>query len=733
MLRSTLPSRSTHRVNLVLLVCLAVSSIVGVGAINRWQGIAPTFDSGIAAQSSTSNTSQAAQADLPFPSWWSGECDTSNYSRATGRASYPLGGSYRGVKACGPGHKYDGGGNLSAFFFKGAFPVLEWECVELVKRYMYLAYGIAPYQANGSEVVSNYKGDKLKQIKNGTPGQAPKPGDVMSYGATPPGHTSIVVEAQVDGSGNGSIKTLNQNMQPFNAEAKKGYRTEAVRNWTVQNDATGWLTPKSNQPPNIPNQVLPRNGEVLNTRQVTLQWNDIGDPDNGPRQSRSFKLEVRSNGMPTFVGNSPVSTVFTFNAPADGTYYWKVQSHDGADPSAWTGEFSFVINTSPCARKIEGDANCDGRIDLEDFEIFREEFIAQMQKNRTTNRSDFNNDGSVDLLDFELFREGFIKERSGKVAPTSAVRADDQDGTVGEATAFYFEQTHSNVAPDGSVDVDVYVESNPGTQVSSTDMTLQYPPELLEYDESAKNEVSQACQNANVNHGYLDQSPSISNDPSTGLLRVTRTATSDDTTLPYGRLCAGTFRFKVKDGITTPVVAHIRLAASDQAADAAGPQSALVPQFNNARQTFNVVIGSPAAAPAAPTGLQTDESTESTISLQWNDMSVDEDGFNVYRWNPDTADWDLLSWGGPNITSASDIELNCGTIYFYQVSAFNSNGESARSDRIAVQTSACPVSEGTPQPTSQPPVSTPPAPSPTPQPDKPSNGAHQIFLPMTMH
>jgi hypothetical protein len=35
--------------------------------------------------------------DLPFPTWWSGDCNVNNHP-----GSYPLGGAYRGLKACGP-------------------------------------------------------------------------------------------------------------------------------------------------------------------------------------------------------------------------------------------------------------------------------------------------------------------------------------------------------------------------------------------------------------------------------------------------------------------------------------------------------------------------------------------------------------------------------------------------------------------------------------------------------
>ncbi|MGC1376086.1 MAG: CHAP domain-containing protein, partial [Anaerolineales bacterium] len=181
----------------------------------------------------------ASVADLPFPSWWNGDCDTNNYYAQSGWSAYPLGGSYRGVKACGPRPAYDGSPEPVVQFFSGAWGEFEWECVELSMRYLYLAYGVAPYPGNGRDVVWSYPGSRLVKIGNGTAGAAPKPGDVLSYDATAPwGHTSVVAASNVDANGNGTITIIEQN-----AAAAGGARTHTVSNWYVQDNQTvsGWL------------------------------------------------------------------------------------------------------------------------------------------------------------------------------------------------------------------------------------------------------------------------------------------------------------------------------------------------------------------------------------------------------------------------------------------------------------------------------------------------------------
>src|SRR3954469_9067990 len=140
---------------------------------------------------------------LPAPSWWAGSCDSANYPGA-----HPLGASFRNVEVCGPRPGADGAPNRLVRFFPGAWGELEWQCVELSMRFMYVAYGVSPYGANGKDVVYNYNpaaGGGLVKYFNGTPGVAPAPGDVLSFGPTASssfGHTGVVESTFVDGDGN---------------------------------------------------------------------------------------------------------------------------------------------------------------------------------------------------------------------------------------------------------------------------------------------------------------------------------------------------------------------------------------------------------------------------------------------------------------------------------------------------------------------------------------------------
>ncbi len=177
-------------------------------------------------------------SELPFPSWWKGDCDVDFFRQQTGVDSYPLGAEYRGLKACGPRPWADGGPQTYVDFGAGARQI-EWQCPELTKRFLYLAYGIPPYLAHGSQMVWNYSGDLLEKVPNCSIGQAPQPNDVLSYGSTSTyGHTSVVIASDVAADGNGRIWIVEQNNSPT------GLNSLAVNNWCVEPANTavsGWL------------------------------------------------------------------------------------------------------------------------------------------------------------------------------------------------------------------------------------------------------------------------------------------------------------------------------------------------------------------------------------------------------------------------------------------------------------------------------------------------------------
>jgi hypothetical protein len=186
-----------------------------------------------------------ASATAPAPSWWKDAngndtvCDT-----AHNPGSYALGASYNGVKACGPGPT-QGGTDYLVHFYQGAWGEYEWECVELVMRYMYLVYSIAPYSANGYQVVSNYSGTTLTKVTNNG-ASVPSPGDILAFNISTNhpgnGHTAVVTAVNVDGSGNGTVTTMEENAHA------NGVGSVSVTNKTLGDGVSAWLHDPSASP-----------------------------------------------------------------------------------------------------------------------------------------------------------------------------------------------------------------------------------------------------------------------------------------------------------------------------------------------------------------------------------------------------------------------------------------------------------------------------------------------------
>ncbi|MHB8597876.1 MAG: CHAP domain-containing protein [Ktedonobacteraceae bacterium] len=144
-----------------------------------------------------------AHAAYSLPSWWNNAtCDNTKGHNSGAK----LIGTWEGLQSCA-------GGNLYKSTFGGQWPkgIGEWQCVELVFRYLYFAFGQTVYSANGKDIVNNYPanpGIQLQKVpNNSTQKQGPQTGDVLSfgpYGKNLAGHTAIVTKG-VPSGGTGYI------------------------------------------------------------------------------------------------------------------------------------------------------------------------------------------------------------------------------------------------------------------------------------------------------------------------------------------------------------------------------------------------------------------------------------------------------------------------------------------------------------------------------------------------
>jgi hypothetical protein len=215
---------------------------------------------------------KVAEATAPSPTWWVdnnnnfSQYDTYQFNNGRIHQATPYPGygtdsniistnaSYDGVAAIGPTGTT--GGSIDTFFTSDAqaSDELEWQCPELVKRFLYLEYGVRSIPAYGYQVVDNYVNPTLgypnqfyKVPNDGTAKLYPKPGDVLSYGTSSPGHTALVQSVTGESSGSATVVLLEQNA------SSTGLTYQDFNNWQFQNGVdnsssdsrtvTGWLTP----------------------------------------------------------------------------------------------------------------------------------------------------------------------------------------------------------------------------------------------------------------------------------------------------------------------------------------------------------------------------------------------------------------------------------------------------------------------------------------------------------
>lgn len=229
------------------LVAMSMAVVLGLVLLGPFELITAANASGQSLPDSFPRPARLGAAQsVALPSWWNdGTCDPGNVPE-----SKALGASWHGLVACGPGPT-EGGSDHVVSFFPGAWGELEWECVELSMRWMYLAWGVNPYPADGWDVVQNYgvssikakfnpDGPQLVVVANPTIGAVPQPGDVVSVGRTTSdnfGHTAVVTANAVDSQGNGTITLIQQN----DGAGNNGWATYAVSDWVVGDGVTGWL------------------------------------------------------------------------------------------------------------------------------------------------------------------------------------------------------------------------------------------------------------------------------------------------------------------------------------------------------------------------------------------------------------------------------------------------------------------------------------------------------------
>ncbi len=105
-----------------------------------------------------------------------------------------------------------------------------------------------------------------------------------------------------------------------------------------------------------------------------------------------LKMKLRSEGYDWQFISTATSTQFTDS----GTSFCHVAPNGPTVTPTPT--------VSACNLKSSGDADCNGTVNLVDFEIFRKEYSGT----QNTKEADFDKDNSVSIIDFEIWRKGYF-------------------------------------------------------------------------------------------------------------------------------------------------------------------------------------------------------------------------------------------------------------------------------------------------------------------------------------
>ncbi len=115
--------------------------------------------------------------------------------------------------------------------------------------------------------------------------------------------------------------------------------------------------------------------------------------------------------------------------------------------------------------------------------------------------------------------------------------------------------------------------------------------------------------------------------------------------------------------------------------------------YNSATQSgySNEANATTRGAPAAPTNLNATVVSPSQIDLSWQDNAINEDGFKIERKTGAGGVWTEIGIVSANITTYQNTNLSPGTLYYYQVRAYNTWGNSAYTGEIAATTGRIPA------------------------------------------
>lgn len=399
-----------------------------------------------------------------------------------------------------------------------------------------------------------------------------------------------------------------------------------------------------NQRPNTPTLLAPANNTYFISNSVTLSWQDAGDPDNGPRNSRDYLLEVLNNS-----GSVIYSSGWTFDTSRTvtvsyGTYTWRVKAGDGVTDSPWTSARSFTINRPANPPTLISPSN-----------------------GATVNGS------SVTLS----WQDAGDPDNGPRNSRDYILQVKNSSGGIEYSTGWIFETSRTITLPAGSYTWQVRAGDGLGDSTwSSRSFSVvtapNMPANLRQTDRSELHLTIFWDDMSSDEQGFRLYKWLPINNEQWDFVEYTNLGANSTSFLDPNLNCGTSYYYQI---------------------------SSYNSYGESLRTDWIEATTAACSYPAPPGDPYLINTSPSSVTIGWEDRSSNEDGFNIYRWDWDwfnnTWDFFYYDWVGSNVTSYTDIGLYCGTEYFYLLRSYNAYGESATTGWVRGTTEACPIDQAT--------------------------------------
>lgn len=107
--------------------------------------------------------------------------------------------------------------------------------------------------------------------------------------------------------------------------------------------------PEPNQPPRTPEIIFPDDESWVGQHDITLEWADGGDPDDGPDEPEYY-IRIEDIDSDWYARRTWTrATDWDVTLPHDGQFRWRLKAFDGQLESPWSAYATFRADTTPPA------------------------------------------------------------------------------------------------------------------------------------------------------------------------------------------------------------------------------------------------------------------------------------------------------------------------------------------------------------------------------------------------